>query len=374
MRAPVAAALLLGALEALARAQAPAAPVPAPGSRATLIYVREGGAEACPDEAAVRRAVELRLGYDPFSPEATRTVTATVRGTGRGSARALMARIVLSNAAGERSGRREITSPRLDCQDLAPAMELAVALAIDPLSATRLEAPPADAAQGDLIVRELGGAEEPKPGAGPPAPVAPPLPPPPLPPPPTSSTPPTPPAPRQTSPREPTRVRLGAGTFLGLGGAPSLLYPGFLLQLGFRETRWSVSIELRGDVPIEVEAAAAPPARISTWQLLGALVPCVHVPLAAGGLEIAACALMAGGAQFASGGNLLNQQSQQSPSAHLGLRAALEWPFASRFVLRAHADALAALTRPEIQASGVTLFSTPAASGALGVDLLVLVR
>ncbi len=42
------------------------------------MYRRGQGAERCPDEPAVREAVKVRLGYDPFRSEAARTVTATI--------------------------------------------------------------------------------------------------------------------------------------------------------------------------------------------------------------------------------------------------------------------------------------------------------
>ena len=45
---------------------------------AVLTYTRGAGAEACPDEPAVRRAVMDRLGYDPFRPEAAVAVTASI--------------------------------------------------------------------------------------------------------------------------------------------------------------------------------------------------------------------------------------------------------------------------------------------------------
>src|SRR6188768_3765956 len=45
---------------------------------ARLEYTREVGAESCPDEAALRRAVADRLGYDPFDASAPELLRARV--------------------------------------------------------------------------------------------------------------------------------------------------------------------------------------------------------------------------------------------------------------------------------------------------------
>jgi hypothetical protein len=39
-----------------------------------VVYQRGQSVEHCPDEAALRGAVEQRLGYDPFFPWADRTI------------------------------------------------------------------------------------------------------------------------------------------------------------------------------------------------------------------------------------------------------------------------------------------------------------
>lgn len=54
---------------------------------ARLLYVRNVGAEGCPDESALRKSVAARLGYDPFFPWATTTVLATIDRAGLATAR-----------------------------------------------------------------------------------------------------------------------------------------------------------------------------------------------------------------------------------------------------------------------------------------------
>ena len=82
-------------------------------------------------------AVAARLGADPFTDEASEAVSVRVSRTG-GSLSALVLR---SGPEGER-GRRELTSPTLACTELYRALELAVAIAIDPRWLARPIAPP----------------------------------------------------------------------------------------------------------------------------------------------------------------------------------------------------------------------------------------
>jgi hypothetical protein len=101
-------------------------------AQASLSYEREAGAEACPDEAALREQVALRLGYDPFQPEAPHRVSVRVdKGT-----TGFHARITTSDAsAGSRGpASRDLDSEGDRCDELVQSIVLAVSLAIDPLS------------------------------------------------------------------------------------------------------------------------------------------------------------------------------------------------------------------------------------------------
>src|SRR5436190_13499771 len=60
----------LGVLACAGRAEA------FPSTR--LVYARGPGAEQCPDQAAVRKAVAVRLGYDPFFASSDKTIIARV--------------------------------------------------------------------------------------------------------------------------------------------------------------------------------------------------------------------------------------------------------------------------------------------------------
>src|SRR5262245_34038263 len=107
--------------------------------RAQLRYARGPGAERCPDDATLRAAVTARLGYDPFTAVADGDVTIITVAIAR-AGRGLRAVIDLE-ARGSPAGRRVLASPRPGCDDLAPTLELAISIAIDPLSLDR-PAPP----------------------------------------------------------------------------------------------------------------------------------------------------------------------------------------------------------------------------------------
>jgi hypothetical protein len=77
---------------------------------------------------ALRLAVIARLGYDPFSPTANKTIVAVIERKGD----ELRGRIELVNAASDSQGVRELTVPADRCWDLVRAMALSMSIAIDP--------------------------------------------------------------------------------------------------------------------------------------------------------------------------------------------------------------------------------------------------
>jgi hypothetical protein len=93
-----------------------------------LIYVREPGTEACPEEVELRLSVAARLGYDPFSPTAGPAVIARVSPDGE----VLTGSVEITDAAGISRGRREIEASGERCDELFRALALSVSIAIDP--------------------------------------------------------------------------------------------------------------------------------------------------------------------------------------------------------------------------------------------------
>jgi len=101
--------------------------------KARLVYVRGVGAEDCPAEVDLRLLVMARLGYDPFSPQASRVVLSRIELTGE----QLLGSLEAIDASGISSGRRELTSKLGRCADLTRALALSISLAIDPERASQ---------------------------------------------------------------------------------------------------------------------------------------------------------------------------------------------------------------------------------------------
>ncbi|MBW2463957.1 MAG: hypothetical protein JRH11_20075 [Deltaproteobacteria bacterium] len=144
-----------------------------------LAWVRMAGAESCPSSDTMRSAVTGVLRHDPFGTDPALRIEGVVTHLDPGWSAVLF----LRDRDGEDIGTRDITSSAEECEALARAVVLAVAIAIDPragLDATadlvvldvppeRTSADPADH-QDDERVPALGGAshaQEPEGGDGP---------------------------------------------------------------------------------------------------------------------------------------------------------------------------------------------------------------
>src|SRR5579863_61573 len=97
---------------------------------ARIVYSRAVGADSCPDEQALRRAVASRVGYDPFFAWAKKTIVA---GMALDKPRGFVARVALVDENGTEHGTRELRTEG-PCSDLLEASALAIAIAIDPQS------------------------------------------------------------------------------------------------------------------------------------------------------------------------------------------------------------------------------------------------
>ncbi|MBL8684180.1 MAG: hypothetical protein JNK05_33710 [Myxococcales bacterium] len=98
-------------------------------------WVRDEGAETCPDATVVRRAVSDRVGRDPFSERARTSIDAIVRRNSQG----FVARFFVRGASDEPLGTREFTSAAPTCEPIVEALALALAIVIDPTVALRPE-------------------------------------------------------------------------------------------------------------------------------------------------------------------------------------------------------------------------------------------
>lgn len=106
----------------------------AEGETAALGWVRLDGAGACPNAHDLAKRIEARVGRRVLvsASEATMLVEAHVRATDAGG---LEASIETARADGSALGTRKLSSPGLDCAELADKIALVIAVTIDPNAA-----------------------------------------------------------------------------------------------------------------------------------------------------------------------------------------------------------------------------------------------
>lgn len=327
---------------ALAVAAASASPrdvSAAPSAR--LVYLRNPGAESCPDEGAVRSAVAARLGYDPFFPYAPTTLFAEIERTSSG----YVAQIKLVDGASTVLGSRELRQAGERCADIIDTMALSISIAIDPDSLTRPPGTPPT------------GAVEPAPAPAEPEREAPP--------PPPSDRPKGPPPERPSRPApavgHTVAIDLGVAPAVSLGAAPAVSV-GASAFVRARRRALSLAVEGRYDLPASRSVEGA---TVETSLATGALVPCLHFGIAS------ACALAALGSIRASSRGVLRPRTSSAIHAAVGPRVTLDLPLTERLSLRAHVDALFPLTVHSLELDGASIYTLPRASASLGVGVVV---
>jgi hypothetical protein len=198
-----------------------AVPRSASGSpSAKLVYVRAAGAETCPAEGELRKAVAVRIGYDPFFPFAQKTVVAQVMRAPNGYRGTVQ--IVASD--GLLRGERELSTTGDDCSELVGALALAVSIALDDLD----ESPPAEAEPEPPPPRERARS----PDETEQAPIVP--------------LPKAPPAPVEKAVRPDLAVSLGPVLSLGTAPAP---VAGASLAAAIGWTSFAVRLDVRAELP-----------------------------------------------------------------------------------------------------------------------------
>ena len=304
---------------------------------AQLAYVRAAGAEDCPDEQTIRAGVADRLGYEPFDGRAARHVSAVLARAGQ----TLEAKIELGDGNGGIQARRKLVSRQRDCTELAAAVELAIAIAIDPMGREKkgrpvataepppvAPAPDSTGASSAWEIIEVRAAPQPVPPAGGPPPV-------------------------------PVVLQAAVGAQGAFGIAPASALGG-AVQVAARRGSLSIGIEGRADLPA---AAALRTGSVTTSLLEASLVPCGHHGV------FAACLLVSGGVMRASGRGLVDAQPATLPHAALGARLALEIPLGSAIFVDLHGDAVAPLMQSVLRVSGETVWTSPSLSIACGGGL-----
>lgn len=295
----------------------------ADGRPVTLTYVVEAGAERCPDERWVRQAVAARLGFDPFRPDGDTRIEARIRRTEQG----LAASLEVTTREGQRIGRRHFTSPTGDCLELASAMELAMAIAVDPRYLSRPAAPPPPpppAPEPHLV--------EPTKNAAPP--LVPPR------------------------PGAPVQVRAGAGVLAAAGVSPAVV-PSVLIQVSMRWPRFSIGLDGRADIASNFSVGSG---QVSSSALLGTVVPCLHVG------RFGACGLLSMGAIQVTG-EIGQQRRETSPLVLAGGRVQAELPLSTSLYIQPFLDFQAVLTRTTILSGEQPVWVTSPVAGAAGLTL-----
>jgi hypothetical protein len=297
---------------------------PPPPPQVRLEFHREPAAQSCPDEEQLRLRVAERLGYDPFTSAAeVRLVVRMER-----APRQWRARIERLSPEGA-LGRRELTSDSFSCVELAAALELALALAIDPLGQ---------------------GRHAPAPSAPPPAPPGEPEPA--GPPVPAGEAPPRAPSPPGWS----LTGAVGAGA--AAGTAPSWLW-GPWLQL--RAAR-SEAFAWGGETALWLQSRAPLPGAgsVSSSGVVAALTGCVRsspVELCGGG---------SGGVLWVEGEGLAVNRHRAIPRASALLRGGVERPLRAGLSLRLFAGAELAWQRTTLVLGQEQVWVTPALGGHAG--------
>lgn len=299
-------------------------------ARAAWSYDRGVGAGACPDDDALRTAIATRLGYTPFDPAAEMRVRVSIAAADGG----LAARIDVERPD-RPPGTRELTSTDPDCHELADALVLAVALAIDP-AALAERAEPAN----EEPTEETTAAPAP---ATAPAPAGP-------------ST-----APAAVRPSAPLRVAGSAGGTLAIGALPAPAL-GLVLafDLGWPAFRVGLGARAYPGASTDVEGGSVDAALYAVE-----LVPCARVAIAYG-CGVLSIGVVAGGAS-----GLAETRSTTSAYAAAGVRAGVEIPLGARIALRVELDALAQLARTTLLVDDREAWSMPSVAISAAALLVI---
>jgi hypothetical protein len=302
----------------------------------------------------MRDAVATRLGYDPFRPIASTTLTAEIRrekGIFRG-------RVRLVDEAGVERGARDLESRADDCRDLTTAMALSMSIAIDPLSVTRPDRPVGSV--GSVSAPPSADAPPPLDDAPRADPVAAPAASPPVAATPSAADRPSPSPAARGEGDDPPRFVLGAGAHVAFGIAPAAAI-GFRISTELATRRYAVALEGRFDLPASSDTAEG--GRIRTSLAGGAIVPCVRIPL------VWACGVVLVARVAAEAVEVTTPRSDGFLFLGAGARLVGSLPLPQDFSLRIGGDVLAHPVPFELTVNGRSVHRSSAVSALAGVAL-----
>jgi hypothetical protein len=319
------------------------APDSAAGVSSRLVYSRAADVSTCPDEAALRKAVADRLGYDPFVAYARTTVVAEVlRENDR-----LKAHAHWIDEEGILRGSRDLTADSEDCTKLVAALALAISIALDPMATARPDAEPEPEAANAVQIEPPKAAmiEEPET----PLPL------------PRDRT--VPPAPRRASTARTLTAEAGAGAFVATGTLPATSEGGVAFFRLTESPRASVAVEGQFELPASADAPGGT-SRVTAWAWASSIVPCWHVGPAG------ICGLGTLGQLLTHGEGVANPRSEAALWAAVGLRALVGLRFSEAWGMELHGDISAPLVRNELSLNGSPVWRTPGILGALGAGIV----
>ncbi len=295
-----------------------------PPARLSLQHLQGDGAGACPDQAWLEANVAARLGYHPFTSEAP------LQARTRFECAAGACTATLELQRGEGTPRRRLLALP-DCDELAQALALSLALAIDPLRASR---PPAQVDGGVTPGRAPAPLEARavNPGASGPG---------------DAGVPES--APAVTPPESLARwsgfAQVGAH---GTAGLSPFLNGGARVAVGARVGPVSMALEARVDLP---QAIGVEGGSVVNTAVMGTLAPCLHWRAFGGCLVVSVGALGASG-QLGAG------QAGTVWLALLGGRVSWEYPLRPWLAVVAQLTLQAPLARVRVVANDAAVWAS----------------
>jgi hypothetical protein len=285
----------------------------------------------------MRQGVAARLGRVPFAPQATRLLTIRLRATHPGFAVA----IAVQDADGVVVGKRDLETKQNDCGELASAMQLAIAIAIDPMH--QMPAPVSTASAQPTPTAVVPPTPQPLPPSAQ-----------------LQGPPPPPPAMTETT----DQYTIGAGLRVGASSEPS---PTMGLTIHFRKRAGSLSwgFEGRYDGASETEAKSG---QVETSILAASGLICLH----RGALE--GCALASAGYLRGRGIGFSEARSFSNPYGAAGVRLAHAFQVQGNFALEVGADALARLNSTTLYIDTDEVWTSSPLEFALGARAVWTIR
>jgi hypothetical protein len=253
----------------------------------------------------LRRAVIERLGRDPFSDDADRTVVVSLHRDGAD----LAAWIELRDRAGRTLGAQEIRSRAATCSELAAAIEFTLSMVLDARVSEPPPRPPQVAAE----------------------PMAPPG----------------------------AEIGIGLGALVAFGAAPTTV-AGASIGLEARWPSYSLALEGRLDAPSQLSLGEGY-LKSSLW--MATLVPCLRP----GWLGV--CGVLAAGVQGGEGVGVPGGVSANALYLAPGLRLALFVPLGSIFSAQLRTDLLIPIAKTSLYAGLEQEWVTPPASFVVGLSV-----